>query len=448
MVKDRPRGWFLVVFGMAGAAGAATLDLATALRIADSAGFGNRMARERRMSESGRNLSAWAGLLPSVRLEGAAAVTDDPMGAFGSTLGQRRVSAASFDPSALNEPDAVPGWTASVIAEVPIVNLDAWHGKVAAARGLRAAESAVRLEASRTRSQVVEAWFAVGLARAALETWEAGLAVARSYESQAASGHRNETVTRSDVLRSRVEVASIEWSLAKARADLGLAEKKLASLLGAGTLPGVVPRVELSDSVLSLHGRTADGGGASLESRLVGLQTDAARADWRRRGGALLPRLNGMARVDWKDRATPLGDDPSWTVGLVASWEVFGGVGSLGAEREARWRWREAETGLEALRIREELELEAEQARLDAAMERLEIGRGALEQAVESHRIASRRYEEGLSTIAERIEVGSLETRIRLEMVASRQDVVSALARIALLQGRDPEELVPLARGN
>ena len=293
----------------------------------------------------------------------------------------------------------------------------------------------------------------MGLARAALETWEAGLAVARSYESQAASGHRNETVTRSDVLRSRVEVASIERESREGarRSWTGREEARVASRCGHPSRRRSAGRVCRIPS-LSLHGRTVDGGGASLESRLVGLQTDAARADWRRRGGALLPRferhgarrLEGSCHAAWRrSRRGPWGWWPSW--------EVFGGVGSLGAEREARWRWREAETGLEALTRSEsgkKLELEAERARLDAAMERLEIGRRALEQAVESHRIASRRYEEGLSTIAERIEAGSLETRIRLEMVASRQDVVSALARIALLQGRDPEELVPLARGN
>ena len=56
----------------------------------------------------------------------------------------------------------------------------------------------------------------------------------------------------------------------------------------------------------------------------------------------------------------------------------------------------------------------------------------------------SRRYDEGLATIAERIEAGALETKIRLEMVALRQEAVSSLAKLSLLEGRDPSELVSL----
>jgi outer membrane protein TolC len=94
------------------------------------------------------------------------------------------------------------------------------------------------------------------------------------------------------------------------------------------------------------------------------------------------------------------------------------------------------------------LERDAERARLASALERLEIQRGSLEETVESHRIVSRRYEEGLATIAERIEAGALETKIRLEAVSLRQEIVSSLSKLALLEGRDPSELVSLTARN
>jgi outer membrane protein TolC len=120
----------------------------------------------------------------------------------------------------------------------------------------------------------------------------------------------------------------------------------------------------------------------------------------------------------------------------------------LGAEREARGRWREAETGREALRSQQSMERDAEQARLADALERLDIEHGSLEQSVESHRIVSRRYDEGLATITERIEAGALETKIRLEMVGLRLEVVSSLAKLSLLEGRDPSALVSLTAKN
>jgi outer membrane protein TolC len=443
-----PRAWLFPALCLGAIASAQPLDLARALRIADEKAFGNRLASAREQSSSGQKLSAWAGFVPAVRLEAGALVTDDPLGAFGTRLGQRRVSMASFDPASLNDPSAIASLFTSVIAEVPLLNVDAWHGMVATDRNLQAARRAVDLERQRVRAQVVEAWFGVGLARAAVVAWDTGLAVARSYERQAMSGQRNETATRSDVLRSRVEVASIGASLAKARTDVVLAEKRLAMLLGGGVLPGDVPLIDLTDSVLVRQSRNGMATGPALELEVVGLQADAAKAAWCRTRDAFLPRLNGMARVDWKEHASMFQKDPSWSVGIVASWNVLGGAQALGSEREARGRWREAETGREALRSQQALERDSERAKLSASLERLDIERGSLEQVSESHRIVSRRYDEGLATIAERIEAGALETKIRLEMVALRQEAVTSLAKLALLEGRDPSDLISLSIKN
>lgn len=443
-----PMAWFSVVFATATAVWTAPLDLEQALRLADANAFGNRMATARSQAASGQNLSAWAGFVPTARVEAGALVTDDPLNAFGTRLQQRRVSMESFDPARLNDPDAIASLSTSLVAEVPLLNLDAWHGKVAAARNLQATVRAVDLERDRVRAQVVEAWFGVGLARASVGTWESALAVARSYENQAVSGQRNETATRSDVLRSRVEVASIGASLAKARTDAALAEKRLALLLGGGPLPGTVPELELTDSVLKAASLPAAPAAATVEQEVVGLQADAARAAWCRARDALLPRVNGMARVDWHEHASMFQKDPSWTVGVVASWNILGGAQALGAEREARGRWREAETGREALRAQQAMERDAERARLADALERLDIERGSLEQAAEAHRIVSRRCDEGLATLAERIEAGALETRIRLERTGLRQEVVSSLAKLSLLEGRDPSALISLTNKN
>lgn len=153
-----PRAWLWNMLATAAFATAAPLDLGRALEIADERAFGNRLASAREKSASGQKLSAWAGFVPAVRLEAGASVTDDPLGAFGTRLGQRRVSMASFDPASLNDPSAIASLSTSVIAEVPLLNVDAWHGMVATDRNLQAARRAVDLERQRVRAQVVEAW--------------------------------------------------------------------------------------------------------------------------------------------------------------------------------------------------------------------------------------------------------------------------------------------------
>lgn len=416
-------------------AGASALDLATALRIADRNAFAIGMASARVDAAEGRRTATLAGILPNLRLEAGAGATTDPLGAFASRLGQRDVTMASFDPRLLNDPDAVPGFTAGAVAEVPLVNIDAWRGRAEASRALDASRRAERLERVRVHAQVVQAWYGVGLARAAVDAWESGLAVARSYERRARAGRASETVVPSDVLRAQVEVSSIEANLSKARVDVLLAERRLALLMGSDSLTGTVPYLE------TIPDEIAPSISEALELDVAKLQAKAARAGLQAARAGHLPRVNGMARLDWKERDGLFGEDPSWTVGVVASWNVMGGFGTIGKSREAYGMAREAEIGVAALAARIAMEHAAQRARLDASREQLASKTAALRQAEEAHRVVARRYEEGVATLSERIEAGSLETRIRLEMASLRQEIVAALAEIALLEGRDPAEL-------
>ena len=440
--RPPPRGTLWILFAAAAVTSGQTLDLAQALRLADSAAFSNRMAVAREQAAAGADLAAWAGFAPNARIEAGFAATTDPLGAFGTRLGQRRVAMESFAPASLNDPDAIVGLTTSLVAEVPLLNVDAWHGKRAASLAHQAARLDRALEQRRVRGQVIEAWTAVGLARAAVGTWESALAVAMAYERQAAAGQRQETAIRSDVLRARVEVATLRASLSKARTDILLAEQHLALLLGGNRLPGSVPALDglLTDSGrIAAAARTAKEG-MSPEAAIVERRAEAARADWCRTRDALLPRVNGMARVDWKEHASMFEKDPSWSVGVLASWDLPG-PRMAGAAREAHGRWREAEAGRDALVARNALERASLRARVIDALGRLQTERGALEQATEAHRIATRRHEEGVATLTERIEGGALETKIRLEIVALRQEIVPSLVRLALLDGRDPADL-------
>ena len=416
-------------------AGASTLDLPTAFRIADRDAFAIGMASARVDAAEGRRTATLAGMLPNLRLEAGAGATNDPLGAFASRLGQRDVTMSSFDPRLLNDPDAVPGFTAGAVAEVPLLNVDAWLGRAAASRALDATRRAERLERARVHAQVVQAWYGTGLARAAVQAWESGLAVARSYERQARAGRANETVVPSDALRAQVEVSSIGANLSKARVDVLLAERRLALLLGTDSLTGSVPYVEtIPDDI-------GPSIAEPLELETARLQAGAARAGLRAAKAGHIPRVNGMARLDWKERDGLFGEDPSWTVGVVASWNVMGGFGTIGRTREAYGTAREAEIGVAALAARIAMEHAAQRARLYASREQLASKTAALRQAEEAHRVVARRYEEGVATLSERIEAGSLETRIRLEMASLRQEIVAALAEIALLEGRDPAEL-------
>lgn len=448
MKSTPPRLTALIAFLLpfAGVLAAETFNLDEALRIADDSSAGNAMAEARVQAASGRDLSAWAGFVPVVRAEAGLMATEEPLAAFGTRLGQRRVSMASFDPALLNEPETMVGWNSALVAEVPLVNLDAWSGKSAAGKAFQAEKLAAQAQRLRTRAMVVDSWMTVLLARQAEATLREALEVAKAWESQAVSARVNELSTRADLLRAQVEAGNIEVALSRARKDVVLAKRRLALVMGVDGLPGEVPSVEISDVLLAKWATASVAGATSLEEKAMLAKVASASANVDRMRMAFLPRLNGMARLDWKGRESPFEEDPSWTVGVQAQWNVLRGLGDWGEERTSRGQWREAAVGLTAMRRQEELERAAARADLENLQEKLANALRGVEQSAEGHRIAVSRHREGMATLAERIEAGTLEMRTRLSVVSVRRELVTALANLAVLEGRDPAQLADLTR--
>ena len=127
---------------------AAQLTLATAMHQADRAAFANRIAGGTAAERRAQALVPLKGILPSIHLEAGYVRTTDPIGAFGSTLRQRTITQADFDPSRLNYPGAVGNYQGGIVLEQPLVNADAWLGRRAALRAsdaTRASEAWTRL---------------------------------------------------------------------------------------------------------------------------------------------------------------------------------------------------------------------------------------------------------------------------------------------------------------
>lgn len=448
MTSTPPRLTALIAFLLpfAGVLAAETFDLDEALRIADDSSAGNAMAAARVQAASGRELSAWSGFVPVVRAEAGLMATEDPLAAFGTRLGQRRVSMASFDPALLNEPETMVGWNSALVAEIPLVNLDAWSGKTAAGKALQAEKLSGQAQRLRTRAMVVDSWMTVLLARQAEATLREALEVAKAWESQAVSARANELSTRADLLRAQVEAGSIQVALSRARKDVVLAQRRLALIMGVDGLPGEVPSAEISDVLLAKWATVSGAKAASLEEKAMEAKVAAASANVDRMRMAFLPRLNGMARLDWKGRESPFEEDPSWTVGVQAQWNLLRGLGDWGEERTSRGQWREASVGLTAMRRQEDLERAAARAELENLQEKLANALRGVEQSAEAHRIAVSRHREGMATLAERIEAGTLEMRTRLSVVSVRRELVTTLANLAVLEGRDPAQLADLTR--
>lgn len=426
------------------------LTLVDALARADEAAYPNRMASGDQRAHSGVALGALQGVLPTLRMDGGYLRTTDPLNSFGILLRQRAVTLAAFDPDALNHPDAMHNYAVGLVVEQPIFNPDAWMGRAAAVQASKAAGARTSWTREQIRFEVIQAWFGVAVAEQRVATLEAALAAARQHVSQAESMVAAGLVTRSDALLASVKAGEVESDLIAARGAVESARRGLALLIGSNEadLPPVSGELPSPVAVRMILEGSPDGRLEGWRERPDVLaaewQADAARFDQRRATATLLPRLNGFARVDWHDRTTPFGGDRSWTVGVMASWSLFGGGKELGDMRSTAGRQEAARAMAEGTRAQAEVEvLDAATAR-SVARSRLAIAESAVIQSEEAHRIVARKYEGEIATVLELLDTSAAETRSRLGLAAALFEAIRSEARWRLVRGDDLSALARL----
>lgn len=431
----------------------APLSLGDAIREADQRAFGNRLAAATTAGDRARARLPLKGILPSARVEAGVVRTTDPIGAFGTTLRQRLVTPAAFEPSTLNYPGAVTNAQGGLVLEVPLLNGDAWLGLRAARAAADASTAAGEWSAVSTRADVVRAYYGAilaedkaGVLAQAQQAADAGVRQVRAMVTQG-------LVTKADALQASVRAADVAAQLLGARSDALTARQQLALLLGRTgpelpSLPAALPD-DAAVIALAVHDSAAanatdDGGQLRDDVRAAQAGVTAASADRRRAASTMLPRVNGFARYDWNDPRTVYAGQKNWTVGVMASWSLFGGNAELADVAASTARASAARAGLDAARAQSQLERDDAARRLTVSLQRLTLARDAAEQSREAHRLVQKRYDGGLATIAELLAAESAATGAALGHAAARYALIDAIATWRRASGGDPAALTAL----
>ena len=430
-------------------------SLADALRVADRAAYGNRMAAAATQAAEAQRLAPLKGVLPSVRIEAGYVRTTDPIGTFGSTLRQRAITQSDFAPDRLNYPDAVGNYQGGVVIEQPLFNADAWVGRQATTRAAdanRAQEDWTRLS---TRADVVRAWFGVILATEQVRTLGAASRAGHAHVAQAEAMVRQGLVTKSDALLAAVRAGELDAQLAEATANAAIARRQFALLLGhdGTSVSDIGPsenallpasdrlRTEVASDTVDLSP------GPRADVRAADQALMAARDDALRARSAYLPRINSFARYDWNSRGRLYAGDKNWTVGVVASWSVFTSATDASELRATESRAAGARAAADAAAAHARLEQESTRSALAVALNRLTIAEQGSRQSAEAHRIVARKYDGGLASVVELLDAQATETGSALALANARYAVISAAADRRRALGRDPGALATLDQG-
>lgn len=432
----------------------AQLTLADAIGRADRSAYGNRAASGNADAMRGQALAPLKGILPSVRFEAGYVRTTDPIGVFGSTLRQRTVSAANFDPQRLNYPAAIGNYQGGIVVEQPIFNADAWTGRGAARRAAEATSASADWTRISTRVDVIRGYYGAVLAEERVRTLTAAARAAHAHLAQAEAMLRQGLVTKSDALLASVRAGEIDTQLAEAEGGAAIARRQLTVLLGDEgdgerstlALPAALPS---SDRIIALVAAdTADvAPGARADVRAATRGLDAARADALRARSTYLPRVNSFARYDWNSADRLYSGDRNWTVGVMASWSPFAGASDLADVETTRGRLAAARAQAEGARANARLDVERSRTDLLVALTRLTIAERAAAQSAEAHRIVGRKYDGGLATVVELLDAQAVETQSALALSQARWGAIVAGAERRQALGLDPAALTALDGG-
>ncbi|MFN5203721.1 MAG: TolC family protein, partial [Gemmatimonas sp.] len=428
------------------------LRLADALAEADRRAFANRQATANAANSRAQAALPLKGILPSARVEGGFVRTTDPIGAFGTTLRQRAVTPAAFDPARLNDPAPVNNMTGGLVLEVPVFTADALTGWRAARSAADAHDAMADWTAVNTRAMVVKAYYGAVLAEEKVAMLTQAKRAAESAVKQVESMVRQGLVTKADQLQASVRAGDIESQLLAARNDAITARQQLAMLLGrTDTALVALPTSLPGDSVVRAFARSTPMGSGERTAaltrddvRAAQLGARAAAADRQRATATLLPRVNGFARYDYNSPTTLYGGRPNWTVGVMGSWSLFGGASELADVAGASARARSARAGEEAAQVNARVETEAAARGVTLALQRLDLATMAAAQSREAHRLVEKRYGGGLATVAELLGAETAATGAALAEAAARYTFIDALAQHRRAIGADPGALAQL----
>ncbi len=245
------------------------------------------------------------------------------------------------------------------------------------------------------------------------------------------------TATRSDTLRSSVEVANARLQMLSAQTQLATAEANLARLIGVeGNVKPVREERFFEIAVVDTTTLREEALAQSPAVYQADAQAKAAQASFAATFSEYLPRLTASYSRSWA--GSEFFDwNPSWTLRLSASWPLFNGFSRELNRTRSRVSRNNARAQAEDTRRQVNAELTQHLASLAAAETSLQIALANRVASEEDLRVQQERYRLGAATILDVLTSQINLDQAEVDIVQARFDYLVAKAQIEALIGRE-----------
>lgn len=243
--------------------------------------------------------------------------------------------------------------------------------------------------------------------------------------------------TRSDLLRSRVDVNNALLALLNAENGERTTTFRLTEVVGSDTRVGPVAEATLIAQPLPFSRNQlfgiADVSAPSL--RTTAAATEAAEAAVMSARSAYLPNLSFSGGWAWSNSEFPP-QNRSWSFSLRGTYPLFNGFQRETQVHRAKAQQDIAEQQQRAARLNLSSELDASYSTAQSAQAGIDLAEQNVELSQESLRVVQERYRLGLATILELQDAQITVTQSEVDLVSRRFDFQLALAAIEALLGR------------
>nr|MDP2483206.1 TolC family protein [Candidatus Palauibacterales bacterium] len=244
------------------------------------------------------------------------------------------------------------------------------------------------------------------------------------------------SATRSDTLRSAVEVGNARLQLLNAETSQASTRASLSRLIG---YDGPVQAV--ADSGLFF---LAPLDTAAMRDELLGTAPSVMAAEANAKAAAAsvavakaqyFPTLSGTFSQNWS--GTDIGRlGNSWAARLSLSWAIFNGFTREGNVTRSNVSRESAQAQADDARRQATAQLTQQLATLAASRTQIEIGQASLAAATEDLRVVQERYRLGAATIVDVLTSQITLDQAEVDLIRARLDFLVARAQLEALLGR------------
>ncbi len=390
-----------------------------------------------KMAESGIG-QAKSGFMPKMNFTETFNRITVPMWTFGTLLNQGRITQNDFNPSNLNDPDAINNFNSSLSISIPVYAGGRIYNSF---KNAQINKKITILAHKKTKQAIIAktalAYTQVLLAEKNLEVVLHSLESARASLNMVKSRYNSGFSVKSDLLRAKVRIANLEQQRLSAKSRIEIAKGYLNTAMGI-PLESPANAVAYFKNSFVVSGKQDDFIFKAVRDRpelqILKLQKEMAAKNIKIAESAHLPNINLFG--SYENNSEHLnGGNNDYSLGAVMQVNLFSGFNTsykIASAKSSLKRVNELEKNMELI---VKIQIRENWLNLKTSLKRIHVAESALKQSRENLRIVRNRYSNGLLTIVSLLDAELADQRARANHFQAVYDYESARIRLALASG-------------